>query len=158
MNTAAARAASGIWSVACLSVTFGLLGLFVYWVCIQQPPRLVVDQAMPVHHTVSAGSIVYFEAPVLPADEVAGVTVEGQLVQDGKVRYYLASPDSVPEEVRRSGNETVIMDSAEYPMYALFVPSYVQPGDYEYRVSVTYRLNPFRTRTTALPTINITVQ
>ncbi len=158
MNTAAAKAASGLWSVACLSVTFGLLGLFVYWVCIQQPPRLAVERAAPAHHTVSAGSIVYFEVPVVPSDEVSGVIVQGQLVQEGKVRYYLASPDSVPEEVLRSGVETVIVDSAEHPMYALFVPTYVQPGEYEYHVSVTYRLNPFRTRTTALPAINLTVQ
>lgn len=158
MNTAAAKAASGIWSVACLSVTFGLLGLFVYWVCIQQPPRLVLGVATPAHHTVSAGSVVYFEAPVVSSDEVSGVSVQGQLLQDGGVRYYLASPDSVPAEVRKRMVETVIVESAEYPMYALFVPTYVQPGEYVYRVSVTYRLNPFRTRTTELPPINITVQ
>jgi len=158
MNTAAARAASGIWSVACLSVTFGLLGLFVYWVCIQQPPRLVVDQAMPVHHPVSAGSIVYFEAPILSAGGASWATVEGQLTQEGKVRYFLASPDSVPEEVRRSGSETFIGGPTAYPMYALYIPSYVRPGSYEYRAAVTYRLNPFRTRTAVLPTINITVQ
>lgn len=157
MNTAT-RAANGLWSVACLLVTFSLLGLFVYWVCIQQPPRLAVDNYNPVQHSVTPGSIIYFEAPMSSSEGAVGMTFRGQLVQRGEVKYILPSPDSVPREELQHSSEKIISGAPEYPLYALYVPSYVKPGDYVYMVQVTYRLNPFKTKTTDLPPINISVQ
>lgn len=156
MNTAT-RAASGLWSVICLLVTLSLVGLFIYWVAIQQPPQIAERAYTPAHQTVTPGSIIYFETPMVPSEYIAGVTFRGRLLQGGEVKYSLASPDSVPRDVLER-SDAVVAGGAEYPMYALFVPSYVRPGDYVYRVSVTYRLNPFKTRTSELPPINITVQ
>lgn len=157
MNTAT-RAVNGLWSVACLAVMFGLVGLFIYWVCIQQPPRLAIERYVPAQHVVSPGSIVYFEAPVAPAEGFSEMTFRGSLMQDGKTVYTLASPDSVPRDILKDTPETILSATPEYPLYALFVPTYVRSGVYTYQVSVTYRLNPFKTRTVDLPPISVTVQ
>lgn len=157
MNTAT-RAANGLWSVACLAVMFGLVGLFIYWVCIQQPPQLATERYAPAHHVVSAGSIVYFEAPLVPVEGFSEMTFRGHLLRGGKVQYTLAPPDSVPRDVIKDKPETILTAAPAYPLYALFVPSYVRPGHYEYQVLVTYRLNPFKTRTVELPPITITVE
>lgn len=157
MNTAT-RAANGLWSVACLTVMFGLVGLFIYWVGIQQPPQLATERYVPAHHVVAAGSIVYFEAPIVPVEGFSEMAFRGSLTKGDTVVYTLASPDSVPREVLKDTPETILTAAPEYPLYALFVPSYVKPGNYEYHVSVTYRLNPFKTRTVDLPPISLTVQ
>ena len=157
MNTAT-RAANGLWSVACLAVMFGLVGLFIYWVCIQQPPQLATERYVPAHHVVAAGSIVYFEAPVVPVEGFSEMSFRGSLMKEGKVVYTLASPDSVPREDLKDTPEKILSATPEYPLYALFVPSYVRPGTYTYQVSVTYRLNPFKTRTVDLPPITLTVE
>lgn len=158
MNTAT-RAANGLWSVACLMVAFGLVGLFVYWVCIQQPPQMTTESYSPASHVVAPGSIVYFETPIAPAEGVAAMAFRGDLMQGGERKYSLASPDSIPREELQDAQETTVLSAKpEHPLYALFVPSYVRPGDYEYHVTVTYRLNPFKTRTVDLPPIQITVE
>lgn len=158
VTTATKKVADGAWSVACMLVTGSLVMLFVYWLFIQQPPFAVTARAADTSYTVTSGSIVYFESPITPAELVALVSFSGRLVQNGQVKYQLASPDTISREVIQSADAAVIAPTKENPLYALFVPSYVRPGHYTYEVTATYRLNPFKTRRIELPPLNIYVE
>lgn len=139
-------------------VTCGFMGLFVFWVFVQDIDLPSDLPSVPVEHTVVAGSIVYFENTAMPSDLAATVAFEGRLIQDGQVKYTLPSPDSVSRDVPIVGAETVAADKPRHPLYALFVPSYVRPGSYVYQVTATFRLNPLKTKMIELPPLIIRVE
>lgn len=157
MNTAG-KAIDAIWSLLCMAVVCGLLGLFVFWVLIQDIDLAPETPSVPVTHTVTAGSIVYFENTAMAPDTAANVSFTGKLIQNGEVKYVLPSPDTVSREVEISGGETVVADKPRHPLYALFIPSYVRRGDYVYQVTAMFRLNPLKTKSVELPPLIIKVE
>jgi hypothetical protein len=155
-----AKAANGLWSLSCLLVAGVLVGLGIYWAILQQP-FLAVQQGSPsVPYTVTAGSILYVENPVVPAEFVGKINYTGVLIQDEFTRYVLPSPDMASIATKQGAElETVVQPmKPAAPLYAVFIPSYVRPGTYRYVVTASYRLNPFRTATLELPHLIIKVE
>jgi hypothetical protein len=159
MNTVA-KAANGLWSVICLLVAMVLVGLFVYWTVIQKP-FVFVDQNAPMpEYRVTAGSLLYIDNPVIPTEVVARVSYSGMLVKDGDqyTKYALASPEMASREEIEGADTVVRPTKPAASLYAVFIPSYVQPGTYTYKITATYKLNPFRSENIPLPDLTIKVE
>lgn len=157
MNTLT-RAASGVWSVTCLITAAILVGLFFYWVVLQRP-YIELDEDNPVHeYRVTSGTILYVDNPLIPAEAVGRINYSATLVKDQFTRYALPSPDVASKSAVESADTVVRIGKPAAPLYAVFIPSYVQPGTYQYMVKASYRLNPFRTVTLDLPNLTITVE
>lgn len=151
---------SSLWSMASILVCVSLVGLFVYWALLQRPVLHVSGERVQKEYVVTAGSLVYVENPVAPAEYTGRIEYTNALVsRDGTQRYVLPSPDVARQELRTDAAKKIVpSEVTTTPLYAVFVPSYVQPGDYTYRVTAQYRLNPFRTATLELPPMTIKVE
>lgn len=157
MNTVA-KAANGLWSLICLLVAMVLVGLFFYWTLIQKPFISVDTHAATVEYRVTAGSLLYIDNPVVPTEVLTRISYSGTLIKDQFTKYALASPDMASRDEVETADTVIQATKPAAPLYAVFIPSYVQPGTYTYRMTATYKLNPFRSETLQLPDMTIKVE
>lgn len=157
MNTVA-KAANGLWSIACLLVAAILVGMFFYWTLIQKPFVYVDAHAPQIEYKVTAGTLLYVDNPIVPAEAVAKINYSATLIKDQFTKYALASPDMASRSEVEDADTVVQPNKPAAPLYAVFIPSYVQPGTYKYRMTASYKLNPFRTETLVLPDLTIKVE
>lgn len=160
MNTIT-KAANAAYSLVSFAVFAVLAGLFIYWAVLQRPFLDVNTERTQQVYTVNAGTILYMENPVIPAEFAGKVDYTGTLIStDQSTRYSLPSPDVARREVAELGGTTKVIPDAKpaAPLYAVFIPSYVRPGTYKYAVTATYQLNPFKTARLDLPVLTITVE
>lgn len=154
-----AKAADGLWSVLCLMVGAVLIGLGLYWAVLQRPFLEVNTASVQKEYRVTAGSLLYIENPIIPADFAGKVDYANTLVIDQFTRYSLPSPEMARQEIAETNATKVVpVTKPAAPLYAVFIPSYVRPGTYKYVATATYRLNPFRTATVDLPQLTIVVE
>ena len=157
MNTIA-RAANGAWSAVCLLVAAVLTGLFIYWAVLQQPFITIDKNVVQSEYRVTAGSLLYIDNPVEPSEAVAKVQYTAVLIKDQFTKYALPSPDVASRAEVEDAETVVAPTKPAAPLYAVFIPSYIQPGKYKYQITASYKLNPFRTETLELPQLSITVE
>ena len=150
------RMLNGAWSVVCILAIGGLLWQGVYWALLQRPYLSVNTEGMALQYDAPAGSILYIENPIFPPDTLAQVDLQADLVGEG-TSYKLASPSESDVEVEELPLPALTKARPGYPVYPLFIPSYVKAGVYRYEVTASYRLNPFKTEQLVLPPVTITV-
>lgn len=158
MNKALA-AADRVWGQLCLIVCLTLIGMFIWWMFLQPPLLTVAQSQSDSVYNVTAGSMVYLENPVIPPDTIAQVDYDGELHSlETKDVYSLDTVDSISSRVTEQVITTSDTVKPGQSLYGLFIPSYVRPGLYEFRMRATYRLNPFRSATLELPPVRIVVE
>lgn len=150
------KALDSMWSVACIVICGGAICTFLYWVVIQQPELAVNTDGMITEYTAPAGSVLYVENPIFPPDTVAQIDLSAELLSED-ISYRLASPSDTHQR-RRGDTDTQLQTGRPgYPMYPIFIPSYVKAGVYKYIVTAEYKLNPFRSATLELPPLTLTI-
>jgi hypothetical protein len=139
---------------------FGLIMAVLYWAVLQRPALTYNTDGLKDTYTVSRGSTVYLENPLYPPDSNLRVVINPRMTGQDEVggTYRLGSVDS-SDGFRPSITEARLSYVRPgYPVYGLYVPSYVKPGTYTYRATATYRLNLFRTATLDLPAFTVVVE
>jgi hypothetical protein len=147
------------WSGVSMAVTIGLLATAAYWLVLQRPPLTYNVEGLKTTYNVTHGAAAYLENPIYPPDTTLRVMISSSLVsQEGKGDYRLASVDSREGFKPDKSEERLSFVRPGYPVYSVFIPSYVKPGVYTYRAEATYRLNLFRTASIGLPDLTLVVE
>lgn len=159
----AARLANGLWSLCCIALAVSLVCVFVYWRFLQGP-TLSVDASTGEYVTqyeAQPGSVVFLENPIYPPDTVTQVNISAELygVTDPKAVYPLTH-DAMERFTQSQTEQLEIVSHARpgYPVYSIYIPSYVKPGTYRYEVYADYKLNPFKRERLQLPTLTFTIR
>lgn len=159
MNKVKAYCDAG-WSALSMAVTVGLLCALAYWTVLQRPVLTFTTEGLKTTYTVTPGSVAYLENPVYPPDTTLRLQISSELrrVDGAGGGYRLASVDS--RDGFRPGKDEQRLSYVRpgYPVYSVFIPSYVAPGRYTYSATATYRLNLFRTTTLSLPDLTVIVE
>jgi len=154
------RYANSAWSATCMATFFGLLAATVYWAVLQRPPLTYNTEGLLTTYHVTRGSTAYLENPLYPPDTSLKVTINPRITGHDEVggTYRLGSVDT-SDGFRPSVTEARLSYVRPgYPVYGLFIPSYVKPGVYTYRATATYRLNLFRTAKLDMPEFTVVVE
>jgi hypothetical protein len=142
-----------------MAVFVGLLAAFVYWTVLQRPQLTYNMEGLKTSYTASRGAQVYLENPIYPPDTSVAVQISSSLSAVGGEDDYRLSSVDTRDGFRPSTNEPRLsFVRPGYPVYSVFIPSYVKPGIYTYRAKASYRLNLFRTATMALPELTVIVE
>lgn len=142
-----------------MTVTISLLAALAYWLVIQRPPLSYNPEGLRTSYTVSPGSTAYLENPIYPPDNTLRVKISSSLIDSsGEDGYRLASVEALDGFHPSPNEESLAFVRPGYPVYSVFIPSYVKPGVYTYKAEATYRLNLFRTTTLRLPDMRVVVE
>lgn len=158
MNKVKAYCDAG-WSSLSMIVFVGLLACFVYWTVLQRPPLATNIEGMKTSYTAARGSQFYVENPIYPPDNTMQVAIKPNLAAvGGEDDYRLSTVDSRDGFKPSTNEQSLSFARPGYPVYSVFIPTYVKPGIYTYRAKATYRLNLFRTVTMDLPELTVIVE
>lgn len=153
------RCADVVWSGLSMATFFGLLSMALYWSVLQRPALTYNAEGIKTFYSTSAGATVYFENPIYPPDTNTRVQISPRLsASEGDDNYRLSAVDSTDGFKPGIKDTKLAYVRPGYPVYSVYIPTYVKPGVYTYRATATYRLNLFRTATLELPRLTIVVE
>lgn len=147
------------WSVMSLTVVVSLLASLLYWTVLQRPPLTTNVEGLTTTYTAYPGTQVYLENPIYPPDTRLEVAIKPILVSSSGTGTYRLPPVEARDGFKPSlTDQKMSFARPGYPVYGVFIPSYVKPGKYTYQATATYRLNIFRTVTLNLPELTVVVE
>jgi hypothetical protein len=157
MNKVRAYCDAG-WSGLSMTVFVGLLATLLYWTVLQRPPLTFNVDGLKTSYVASRGATVYVENPIYPPDTTMSVQINSSIKSASGYDEYRLNPVDTRDGFKPSTNETKLSFVRQgYPVYGVFIPSYVKPGIYTYKAKASYRLNVFRTVTMDLPELTVIV-
>lgn len=147
------------WSGLSMTVFVGLLACLLYWTVLQRPTLTFDTAGLKMSYVATRGTQLYVENPIYPPDTNMSVQISSTLREvNGYEDYRLSSIDSRGSFKPSIDEPKLSFVRPGYPVYGVFIPSYVKPGIYTYKAQATYRLNVFRTITLELPELTVIVE
>lgn len=149
---------NALYGLLCVAISVGLSFLALYWMVLQESPLHIDTRDPRSYQVVHPGSLVYMQNPV-QSDYALNSVYSAKItsVSTGVV-YRLPTMDS-QEMLRLSDSYDFFFGAKKdtHPLYPVYIPTYLPPGRYEYEMTVSYRLNPFKYVSTPLPKVTLLV-
>lgn len=138
------RLLGGICKVASVAILANIALMF-YWLYLDDP-EIITDQSASIENT----------GPIRAGDTLLIRT------------HFCQSREAIPESGVRQIKNAYISDLADHTIttqrgcggrpFQIPLPTQMTPGPHAYAFSLSYRVNPFKTKTVALPDIPFMVQ